>query len=59
MKTITATELASHLADSTSQVIDVRESNEYRLEYLPGTTHIPLSDFDAHIGKLDRQKRTS
>lgn len=46
---IDAAELSRLIADRAALVIDVRESDEYEAEHIPGTVLLPLSFMDAEM----------
>jgi rhodanese-related sulfurtransferase len=45
MKTLTVQELYPKWKNHSVLLIDVRESSEYRVEHIPGSVLIPLSEF--------------
>lgn len=46
-------ELASALASSHTQVVDVRALDEWNSGHIPGALHIPLGQLERRIGELD------
>lgn len=43
---------AKRLADQGAQLVDVRETSEYRDGHIPGAMHIPYQELDRRIGEL-------
>lgn len=54
MQEITTTELAA-LGES-AIIIDVREDGEYEQVRVPGSTHIPMSDFVTRIAEVPKEE---
>ena len=46
-------EAISARADGTTQIVDVREPEEWRGGHIPGAIHIPLGQLQQRHGKLD------
>ena len=49
---VTVTDVAGNLADI-SQLIDVRELDEWQESRIPGATLIPMSEFAARMAEID------
>jgi sulfur-carrier protein adenylyltransferase/sulfurtransferase len=57
---MTAPELHAHLKQSSVApvLLDVRESWEYRLAHLPGSTLMPMEEIASRMGELDPKRET-
>jgi hydroxyacylglutathione hydrolase len=53
------TQLASELAASTVNVLDVRSPQEWTRGHVPGAHHVFLPDLPGQLGSLDRSRRTA
>jgi rhodanese-related sulfurtransferase len=54
---ITVNELLQVMAgDPCAQVVDVREPKEYSIQYVPGSTNVPLSTLKGRKLSLDKKK---
>ena len=47
---------AAAMRDKGSLLLDVREPEEWTESHVPGSTHIPLGELDASVGKLPRDQ---
>jgi rhodanese-related sulfurtransferase len=52
----TANEVAELLVEAQVQLIDVRETGEYRAGRIAGARHIPLAQLPAEVAELDRER---
>ena len=47
---------AKQSIDGGAQVVDIRTPTEFEAGRIPGARHVPLSDVQAHVAALDREK---
>jgi rhodanese-related sulfurtransferase len=53
MRTITASDLYTHLQSASPVLLDVREPAEYEICHIPNSTLIPMGEITSRIQELD------